>query len=51
METKYKLGILGLGVMGRSLAKNFAHNGYPPIGYDVALRLPEDFDIAVANTP
>ena len=39
-----RLGILGLGVMGRSLAQNFARNGYPPIGYDLAPRLPEDFD-------
>jgi 6-phosphogluconate dehydrogenase len=51
METKYKLGILGLGVMGRSLAKNFARNGFLPIGYDVAPHLPEDFDVAVANAP
>ena len=33
METRYSLGILGLGVMGRSLAQNFARHGYPPIGY------------------
>ena len=29
MEKKYALGILGLGVMGRSLALNFERNGYP----------------------
>ena len=60
METKYALGILGLGVMGRSLAQNFLRNGYPPIGYDVAPHLPEDFkvksttsleDLAAALTP
>ena len=50
METKYSLGILGLGVMGRSLAQNFARNGYPPIGYDVAPKLPADFNIAVTNS-
>lgn len=50
METKYSLGILGLGVMGRSLAQNFARNGYPPIGYDIAPKLPEDFKITVANS-
>jgi 6-phosphogluconate dehydrogenase len=50
METKYSLGILGLGVMGRSLAQNFARNGYLPIGYDLAPRLPEDFDVKVVNS-
>jgi 6-phosphogluconate dehydrogenase len=49
METKYKLGILGLGVMGRSLAMNFARNGYQPVGYDIAPRLPEGFDVTVAD--
>lgn len=29
------LGILGLGVMGRSLALNFARNGYSVAGYDI----------------
>jgi 6-phosphogluconate dehydrogenase len=33
METRYSLGIIGLGVMGHSLAQNFTRNGYPPIGY------------------
>lgn len=50
METKYSLGILGLGVMGRSLAKNFARNGYLPIGYDLAPRLPEDFNVKFTNS-
>ncbi|MGE5251357.1 MAG: NADP-dependent phosphogluconate dehydrogenase [Bacteroidota bacterium] len=50
METKYSLGILGLGVMGRSLAENFARNGYLPIGYDVAPRLPEDFDVKAVRS-
>ncbi len=50
METKYSLGILGLGVMGRSLAQNFVRNGYPPIGYDVAPKLPADFDVKVTNS-
>lgn len=50
METKYSLGILGLGVMGRSLAQNFARNGYQPIGYDLAPRLPEDFNVKVTNS-
>lgn len=50
MGTKYALGILGLGVMGRSLAQNFARNGYPPVGFDLAPRLPDDFDVAVASS-
>ena len=50
MDKKFALGILGLGVMGRSLAQNFARNGYPPIGYDLAPKLPEGFPIAVTNS-
>ncbi len=50
MESNYSLGILGLGVMGRSLAKNFARNGYPPVGYDLDPHLPDDFDIKVVNS-
>jgi len=45
MDKTYALGILGLGVMGRSLAQNFSRNGYEPIGYDVAPKLPDDFPI------
>jgi 6-phosphogluconate dehydrogenase len=50
METKYSLGILGLGVMGRSLAQNFLRHGYPPIGYDIAPKLPDNFDIKVTKS-
>ena len=50
MEPKYSLGILGLGVMGRSLAQNFARNGFPPIGYDLNPKLPEDFNVEVATS-
>ncbi len=50
METKFSLGILGLGVMGRSLALNFQRNGFPPIGYDVAPRIPEGFTVKVTNS-
>jgi len=32
------IGILGLGVMGRSLALNFERNGYSVAGYDVNMR-------------
>jgi 6-phosphogluconate dehydrogenase len=50
MENKYALGILGLGVMGRSLALNFARNGYQPIGFDLAPRLPPDFKVKVVSS-
>jgi 6-phosphogluconate dehydrogenase len=32
------IGILGLGVMGRSLAQNFERNGYSVVGYEVNLK-------------
>jgi len=50
METTPALGLLGLGVMGRSLALNFERHGHPVIGYDPAPRLPADFPIRVANS-
>ena len=50
METSFSLGILGLGVMGRSLAKNFARNGFPPIGFDLNPKLPEDFNVKVVTS-
>jgi 6-phosphogluconate dehydrogenase len=50
MEGKFSLGILGMGVMGRSLALNFARNGYPPVGYDVDPHLPPNFPIPVAGS-
>lgn len=33
------IGILGLGVMGRSLALNFERNGYSVAGYDIHLKV------------
>jgi len=50
MDNKFALGILGLGVMGRSLALNFFRNGFPPIGYDVAPKLPPDFNVKVTTS-
>ncbi len=50
VENKYSLGILGLGVMGRSLAQNFARNGYRPIGFDLNPKLPAGFDVSVTNS-
>ena len=44
MEKKYSLGIIGLGIMGKSLAKNFMRNGYLPIGYVRTPRQLDDFD-------
>ncbi len=48
MDTQPALGLLGLGVMGRSLALNFTRHGFPVIGYDPAPRLPPGFGVAVA---
>jgi 6-phosphogluconate dehydrogenase len=45
MKTNYSLGILGLGVMGRSLAQNFMRNGYPPIGYVRTPRPSDGIDV------
>ena len=50
MDTKYALGLLGLGVMGRSLALNFERHGYPVIGYDPTPRLPPGFGVRVAGS-
>ena len=50
METKYSLGIIGLGVMGRSLALNFQRNGYEPIGYDISPKLPPDFIVKTTTS-
>lgn len=45
-----QIGILGLGVMGRSLALNLHRNGWRVSGYDPAPKIPADFPIAVANS-
>jgi 6-phosphogluconate dehydrogenase len=50
MKTSYSLGILGLGVMGRSLAQNFARNGFLPIGFDLKPNLPENFIVKVVTS-
>jgi 6-phosphogluconate dehydrogenase len=39
MQKKYSLGMIGLGVMGRSLALNFQRNGYTVAGYDISPKL------------
>jgi 6-phosphogluconate dehydrogenase len=50
MEAKFSLAILGLGVMGRSLAINFNRHGFRVIGYDPAPRLPAGFPVKVADS-
>ncbi len=50
MATKYSLGIVGLGVMGRSLALNFKRNGFLPVGFDLDPHLPPDFDVKTTNS-
>jgi len=50
MTKKYALGILGLGVMGRSLARNLARNGYEPIGYDISPKLPDEYNLKVSSS-
>lgn len=50
MESTYSLGILGMGVMGHSLALNFERNGYRVIGYDPYPNLPPGFPVKMAAT-
>ena len=49
------IGILGLGVMGRSLVQNFERNGYSVAGYDLNLRfdrsLFKDRNIELFDSP
>ncbi len=51
MKKQYALGIMGLGVMGRSLALNFERHGYPVVGYDPKPHLPADFPSTVVDSP
>jgi 6-phosphogluconate dehydrogenase len=48
MDQKKSLGIMGLGVMGRSLALNFERHGMAVAGYDVAPRDPADYPYKIA---
>ncbi len=50
MEPEYSLAILGVGVMGRSLALNFERHGYRVIGYDPTPNLPPNFDVKVVES-
>lgn len=48
VSMSYQIGIIGLGVMGRSLALNLRRNSWSVIGHDPAPRLPADFPVAMA---
>ena len=50
MDESTSLGIIGLGVMGRSLALNFERNGFHVIGYDIEPHLPPGFKSKVTNS-
>jgi 6-phosphogluconate dehydrogenase len=50
MKKNYQVGILGLGVMGRSLAINMHRNGLRVIGFDPSPKLPAEFPIMVADS-
>ena len=45
------LGMVGLGVMGRSLALNLARHGFAVAGYDPHPRLPAGLPVALAESP
>ncbi len=55
----YKIGVVGLGVMGANLARNIASRGFPVAGYDLdqaktqafAAGQPADSGIGSANAP
>ncbi|HUO60760.1 MAG TPA: NADP-dependent phosphogluconate dehydrogenase [Candidatus Acidoferrales bacterium] len=40
---KYKMGVVGLGVMGSNLARNMERNGFPVVGYDLDQKKVEAF--------
>lgn len=46
----YQIGLLGLGVMGRSLAMNLHRNNIPVIGFDPFPKIPADFPVKVAGS-
>src|SRR6185503_11530917 len=56
---QYKMGVVGLGVMGASLARNIESKGFPVAGYDLDARKTQAFldgpakgaDIIGAATP
>ncbi|MBP6016253.1 MAG: NADP-dependent phosphogluconate dehydrogenase [Candidatus Promineofilum sp.] len=50
MDKKYDVGMMGMGVMGRSLSLNLERHGYQVISYDPFPKLPADFPIELADS-
>ena len=50
MDKKYDVGMMGMGVMGRSLSLNLERHGYKVIGYDPYPKLPADFPVKLADS-
>lgn len=50
MDNRFSFGIIGLGVMGRNLARNFRRNGYHPVGFDLNTDLPAAEGFTVVST-
>lgn len=52
METhqKPRMGVIGMGVMGRSIALNLQRHGIPVLGYDPAPKFPDGFPIPLAES-
>lgn len=48
MKKIFNIGVMGLGVMGRSLALNLHRKGWHVIGYDPSPKVPKDFPIEIA---
>ena len=47
----YKMGVVGLGVMGANLARNIEDKGFPVVGYDVDAAKAKAFPLKAAPTP
>ncbi len=47
----YKMGVVGLGVMGANLARNIESKGFPVAGYDLDAAKAKAFPLASAGTP
>lgn len=50
MDSKYDVGMMGMGVMGRSLSLNLERHGYQVIGYDPFPKVPADFPVKLADS-
>jgi 6-phosphogluconate dehydrogenase len=47
----YKMGVVGLGVMGANLGRNIESKGFPVAGYDLDAAKAKAFPLATAATP